>query len=134
MPSMANITVKDSDGTTDVVFNAMTPSSGDSNPAVWRVEAAGSGVAANRPRCEVRARNNADRTARRIDFYLTVPHFVTDSETSETKIVSNIPVNLTMTVPMNVPDSRVASAAAYLGNLLDSSLLQDVFKSGFAPT
>ena len=36
MPSMASITVKKYDGTTDIVFDALSASGGDNSPAVWR--------------------------------------------------------------------------------------------------
>lgn len=134
MPSMANITVKKADGTTDVVFNAMAPSSGDSVAAVWRAESLGDGVSANRPRFEMRTRNNGDRTARRADFYYTAPAYADDPNTGLTKVYSNVPANITITLPTNIPDSDLDDFIAYLTGLLGSSLVKSALKSGFAPT
>lgn len=39
MPNMANITVKKADGTTDVVYTALTPSAGDKTSARWSLTA-----------------------------------------------------------------------------------------------
>lgn len=39
MPQMANITVKKADGTTDVVYTALTPAGGDNSPARWSANA-----------------------------------------------------------------------------------------------
>lgn len=133
MPSMANITVKKADGTTDVVFTAMAPSSGDSVAAVWRAEAL-SGVPANRPRFEMRTRWNGDRTARRADLYFTGPHLVTDSTTSVTSVVSNVPANVTITMPTDVPDAEVDDLIAYFTGLMASPLVKSALKAGFAPT
>lgn len=36
MPTMANITVKKADGTTDIVFDAIAGSGGDTSAARWR--------------------------------------------------------------------------------------------------
>lgn len=46
MPTMANITVKKFDGTTDIVFDALSGSGGDGSPAVWRQD---TGAAAGLP-------------------------------------------------------------------------------------
>jgi hypothetical protein len=36
MPTMASITVKKADGTTDIVYDALAASGGDNSPAAWR--------------------------------------------------------------------------------------------------
>lgn len=63
MPSMANIIIKKADGTTDITYTALTPSSGDKVPAQWRVESIGT-VAGNRPTFMIQTRFSADKQAR----------------------------------------------------------------------
>jgi hypothetical protein len=134
MTTMANITVKAADGTTDVVFNAMAPSSGDTTAAVWRAEALGDGISANRPRFELRTRFNGQRTARRVDIYFTAPYYVTQSADSTTKVVANIPVNATFTVPANIPEDSIADFVSYAVNLMASTLVKAAISSGYAPS
>lgn len=78
MPSMASITVKKFDGTTDIVYDALSASGGDSSPAVWRQD---TGAAAGLP---VGLRNlfklltkwNGPKTARQMTFEYVAPYAV----------------------------------------------------------
>lgn len=133
MPSMADITVKKNDGTTDVVYTAMAPSSGDSTAAVWRAEAVAS-VANQKPRLEVRTRYNGDRTARRIDYYFTYPVTQTDTGSGLTTVIGSVPFNGSMVMPLSSPDSLIAEAVSQLANLMVSTLVKNSAKAGFAPT
>lgn len=133
MPQMANVTVKKADGTTDVVYSALTPSSGDKTAAQWRCETAGAS-AALRPVLSMQSTYNGPRTARRIDVAFQFPWTITDSATTVTTVKARIPASLQITVPTEIPDTAVAEAVAQFANLLKSQLLQDSFKAGFAPT
>jgi hypothetical protein len=129
---MAAITVKKADGTTDIVYSNMTPSGGDKVPAVWRSESVG--ASANlRPTLQLVSEWNGPRTARRITASYQYPYTVTDSTTSTTTVKARIPFTIQGTVPAEVPDDIVAEACAQVANLFDSTLIQDSFKSGFAP-
>lgn len=134
MPQMADITVKAADGTTDVIFNAMTPSAGDTVPALWRAEALGFGIASNKPTFWMKTQYNGARTARRAEFKFNYPRFVTVPASSTTQVVSEIPGNLTLTLPTNVPDVIIADAYAFYVNLLSSTLVRNSVIAGFAPT
>lgn len=134
MPSITAITVKSGDGTTDVVFSPMTPSSGDSTAAMWRAEAIGGGVSSNKPVFTMKTQNNGARTARRAELYFSYPRFVTDTTTNTTRVVSNVPVNVTVTIPNNVPDTEIANAVALFTNLMASALIKSSLTVGFAPT
>lgn len=133
MPTMANITVKKADGTTDVVYNAMAPSSGDGVPAVWRAEAVAS-TAAFKPRLECRTRWNAAKTARRVDAYFVLPITQTDTASGITTVIGQVPLNLSVVMPVNANDSIVAEAAAQSTNLMVSTLFRSILTSGFAPS
>lgn len=133
MPNMADITVKKADGTTSIVFSALTPSSGDKVAAQWRSETAGA-AASLRPTFQVRSEWNGPRTARRVDFSYQYPFTVTDTTTSVTSVKARIPFSGSMTIPAEIPDSVVAEGVAQGTNLLTSALIVSVFKAGYAPT
>jgi hypothetical protein len=133
MPQMADITVKKADGVTNIVYSALTPSSGDKTAAQWRSETAGA-AAALRPTFQLSSQWNGPRTARRVDFVYQYPFTVTDSTTTVTSVKARIPFSGTMTLPAEIPDTVVAEAVAQAGNLLVSTLIQSSLKAGYAPT
>lgn len=133
MPSMANITVKKNDGTTDIVWTGVCPSSGDGVAAIWRSETVGS-APAHYPKFELRSKYNGQRTARRMDVNYVYPQTATDSTTSLTEVVNRIPFQLTAAIPEGVPATVIAEAVSQFANLLASTLMKDSFKAGFAPT
>lgn len=44
MPTMADIVIKQADGTTDATYSVVSPSAGDSVPAIWRNNGVGTKV------------------------------------------------------------------------------------------
>lgn len=130
---MSDITVKTADGTTDIVYSALTPSAGDKVPAQWRAETAGT-AAGLRPTLSLRSEYNGPRTARRVDFTYQYPFVVTDTSTSTSSVKARIPFSGSMTIPVEIPDSVVAEAVAQSTNLLVSALLVSCLKAGYAPT
>jgi hypothetical protein len=130
---MADIVVKKADGTTNITFTALTPSSGDKVAAQWRSETAGA-AAGLRPTFQIDSQWNGPRTARRVSYSGQYPFTVTDSTTSITSVKARIPFNGQFTVPVEVPDSVVNEAVAQLSNLVSSALIQASIKAGFAPT
>lgn len=44
MPQMADIVIKQADGTTDATYSVVSPSAGDSVPAIWRNNGVGTKV------------------------------------------------------------------------------------------
>lgn len=133
MPTMANVTVKKADGTTDIVYTALTPSSGDKVAAQWRSETAGLS-AALRPTFEMQTQWNGPRTARRVLISGQYPHTVTDSTTSTTTVKARIPFSATFAIPAEIPDTAVAEAVSQLSNLMSNTLVRDSIKIGYAPT
>lgn len=127
MSNMANITVKAANGTTDVVYNALTPSAGDSVSAMWRPNAA-STIAGHRPVVQMRTQFNGPRTARRVHFSGKFP-VIADSV-----VVATIPVEYNITLPMGIEDAAAAEAVHQFNNLLVATLVTDSIKAGFAPT
>lgn len=133
MPSMANITVKKADGTTDIVYTALSPSAGDKVPAQWRVESIGT-VAGNRPVYTVTSRYTADKKARIVEGKLTYPETFTDTTTGIISVRNREVYSHSSIVHLEVADAILMELVSQGANLQKSVLIQDVMKSGFAPT
>lgn len=132
MPTMANITVKAADGTTDVVYSAIQPAAGDKSPAIWRVEAIGS-IAGNRPTFTIEAKPTLDKKARVVDFSLSYPETFTNTTTGVTAVRLRDIFKGTCIIQMDAEDTTNVECCAQGANLLTSTLIQSVLRSGFAP-
>jgi hypothetical protein len=132
MPTAANITVKKSDGTTDIVWSLLAASGGDQSPAVWRSDTA-SGTVGQRPTFTMSARWNGPKTARRVDFSGVFPSVYTDSNTGQTEVRSVIPFSASFAIPQNITSTDVNEAAAQLTNLIASALAKSAISAGYAP-
>jgi hypothetical protein len=131
MPSLANMTVKKNDTTTDVTFTGVQPAAGDRAPAVWRNESVG--VAVNhRPRLTMQSRANGNGTARKVEVVLTYPSTYVDSTTGRTQVADVAILRVDATLPVNMPVADINEAVAQFGNLLDHTLVQDCLKAGYA--
>lgn len=133
MPSIGNIVVKKYDGTTDVTYTALSASAGDNVAAQWRSESAGSQSNA-KPVLSVTSKYNGNRSARRIDIQYRYPQMATDSTTGLSTVVNQIPISVSIAVPLGAPDTVIQEAVAQGTNLLVSSLVRSSIISGFAPT
>lgn len=133
MPTMANITVKKNDGTTDIIYNALTASAGDGVAALWRNESGGSQSNA-KPSASMSSKFNSNRTARRVVVDFRYPQVVTDASTGLTSVVNVIPWTLSGAVPVGVPDSVINESVAQATNFFVSTLVRESLKAGFAPT
>lgn len=132
MPTMANITIKKADGTTDVTYVALSGSAGDKTPAQWRVEAAGS-VAANRPTLTITSKSSADRQARIVEGKVLMPETVTDSTTGIVSTRLRETFGFTSITRLDAIDATTAELVAQATNLLKSPLVQETLKAGYAP-
>lgn len=130
MPSMADITVKKADGTTDVVYAALTPAAGDKTPARWSLTAA-STKANLRPTYESSSRFNGPKTARAIDLTLKFPEVV--SVSSVDTIIGTAHVAISGVIPLQMSDAAIAEAVAQAANLFKSTLIQASVKAGYSP-
>lgn len=133
MPQMANITVKKADGTTDIVWSAMQPSSGDGVPAVWRSETVGT-TAAVKPTLSTNSRWNGPRTARRVDGVVWYPQKYTDTNTGLDLVANRGMLQLSGLLPTAMPDTDIAELVAQATNLFSSALYRAVLTTGYAPS
>lgn len=133
MPTMADITIKKADGTTDITYTALTPSSGDKVPAQWRVESLGT-VAGNRPTLTISSRYSQDRKARLVEGRVVLPETFTDSSTGIISVRNREMLSFNTVIHLDTSDSVIGELAAQSANLLTSALMQSVLRTGFAPT
>ena len=131
MATMANITVKAADGTTDVVYTAMNSASGDGVRALWR--ALWGSTPAVQPMLAVSSRTNSGGTARRVDLEYRYQQAYTNTTTGLVAMANQTVVTQSYLIPNGMPVAVSTESAAQYANLLKSPLIQDVIKYGFAP-
>lgn len=127
MPQMANITVKNG-ANVDVLYTALTPSSGDTTNAQWRNLGTGS-VPVNASHVTTRTHLNAARNGRVVTLNAVFPHVV--SENGVIIPLARQPFQLTTTVPLNIPVAVATDNAKVFANLLASSLIQAILAEGY---
>lgn len=133
MPSIANITVKKNDGTTDIVWSATVPSAGDTTQAQWNSATVGTALS-HQPTFRLGSRDSgAKREARRFDGQVLYPLTATAGDGS-ISVVSTAQVNVSAVLPKNMTQTAVAEAISQAVNLFASTLVKDSMKSGYAPT
>lgn len=135
MPTMASITVKKADGITDIVYDAIAASGGDSSPAVWRQD---TGAVAGLP---IGLRNmfkmfqswNGPKTARVIRMQMLFPYAVQNTTTTLFSATDRVPLEITVTVPQSIPATAI-NEAVYQGlNLAAALLVKQSAVAGYAP-
>lgn len=119
--------------TTDVIFVAQSPASGDATPARWRVDAIGT-VAGNRPVLTVSSKAASNGQTRVVSGKLVYPETYTDSTTGTVAIRTSASLSFEARIPQSLNDTTISEAAAQFANLLKSTLLLDTVKSGYAPS
>lgn len=130
MANIANITVKKSDGTTDVTFTAIAGAASEGQPALWQ-NTASSTIRGNRAFLQMRAKLNGTKAARRVDCTARFPVLRTVNSTET--VIGVIPVDLTLPVPEWATDAEVAEAVDQSLNLFASAFMRAQIKSGTSP-
>lgn len=135
MPTMAAITVKKFDGTTDIVYDNVAASGGDGSPAVWRQD---TGANAALP---VGLRNvfkfwtgwNGPKTARQAKYNFVSPYALQDSTTTKYSASDRVVIDGIMTIPQALPASAINEAIYQACNLLAATLIKQAAAAGYAP-
>lgn len=131
MPSLANITIKKADGTTDVVYTAIAGSAGDGTPAIFRNDTVGTTLS-ERPTLLVRASSNGPKTARRLRVDFSWPTVSTDS--GGNKVVNGRMVgDASFLIPQNQTPEVISEQAYQFGNLVASAIITASAVEGYAP-
>jgi hypothetical protein len=133
---MANITVKKYDGTTDIVYDAVSSAGGDGSPAVWRQDTGANAALPTglRNLFKFWTQSNGPKTARQSKFNFVSPYALQDSTTTKYSASDRVVVEGIMTVPMAIPAANVNEAIYQACNLLAASLIKQSAAAGYAPS
>lgn len=136
MPSMASLTVKKKDGTTDIVYDALAASGGDASPAYWRQDTgATAGLPVGlRPAFKVMTKWNGPKTARQMSFEFIYPYAVQDTTTSLYTAKDRLVLTGVMTIPQALPATTMGEAVYQSINCLAHTLIKQCGDAGYAPT
>lgn len=131
MPALADITVKKNDGTTDITFTGVTPSSGDGSPAVWKSQSIGS-ANSHQPEFRLTSReaNNGSKRALRSTF--VYPQIATNTTTSLTSVVNRAMAATDWTLPKEMTAADVNEFVSQYANLLAATLTKSCVKAGYS--
>jgi hypothetical protein len=132
MPSLANITVKKNDGTTDITYTGLIPAAGDRSGALWRCETVGA-AAAFRPTLSLSSRPNGPGTARRLEATYSYPVTVTGTD-GITRVVDKAIITTSGVIPLGMASTEVNEAVSQGFNLLVSALIKSCFQAGYSAT
>lgn len=131
MSTLANITIKKNDGTTDVVYTAITGAAGDNTPAVFRNDTVGTTLA-ERPTLLVSSKSNGPKTGRRVSCDFSWP--ITSQDAGGNKLVTGrMTGTCSILVPQNQDLAVINEQASQFANLIGSALVKATFKDGYAP-
>lgn len=130
MPTLANITVKKNDGTTDITWTGIVPSSGDKTPAVWKSLTVGT-MPGLRPEFRVLSESNADGTVRRVKSSINWPASALDVNGRPVMTDKCTGTSL-FSVAQKMTDAEIAEFVSQYANLLASALMKDMCKTGYA--
>lgn len=135
MPAMASITVKKADGTTDIIFDSLTPAGGDGQAAIWRQDTgqAAGFPAGLRPILKVSTKWNGPKTARIMAFEAMFPYATQDSTTTIYSAKDQVLFKGALTLPQAIPAANLKEAAYQYANLLASALIKSAAEVGYAP-
>lgn len=131
MPTMANITIKKADGTTDVVWTALQASAGDSAPAIWRNNTVGTTLA-QRPTLQLQSKWNGPRTGRRISGVFAWPLTHTDGS-GNVSVIGVSPGNFSFLAVQNQDANALKEQAYQFGNLIASAIIKQCMEEGYSP-
>jgi hypothetical protein len=133
MPTAANITVKKSDGTTDIVWTLVSASGGDKSPAMWRSQTA-TGTLGQKPTFWMSSKNNQAGDVRRVDVQATFPAVYTNTSTGQTEVRAKMTFQGSFAIPQNIASTDIGEFTYQVCNLVAAQLTKDSVYAGFAPT
>jgi hypothetical protein len=135
MPAMASMTVKKNDGTTDIVYDALSASGGDGSAAVWRQDTgAPAGLPVGlRPTLKLFSTWNGPKSARQMKFNFVMPYATQDSTTTLYSAKDRIVADGIITMPQGIPSANL-NEVYQLFHLLSHALIKSSVAAGYSPT
>ena len=133
MPAIANITVKKNDTTTDIVYTGVSPSSGDTSPAIWKSQTVGV-APAHQPEFRLIARDAQGGARRAMRSTYVYPQIATNSTTSLTSVVDKASASVDWVFPKGMAQTDINEFVSQFANLLVATLIKDCVKGGYSAT
>lgn len=131
MPSIANITIKKNDGTTDIIYVSKSPSAGDTVPAVWRADSVGT-APSHQPEFRLTAREANKGASRALRSTFMYPQIATNTTTTTTSVVKKAMASTDWTIPKDMSITDINEFASQYGNLLAAALIKQCVKDGYS--
>lgn len=133
MPAIADITVKKNDGTTDIVYVAQTPSSGDGVAAIWRASSVGS-APAHAPEFRLTSREADKSKKRALRATYSYPQIATNTTTSVTSVVQRAMADMDVSFVKDMSQADINEFCSQFTGLLKSPLVVACLKAGYSAT
>lgn len=132
--SINDITFKDVDGTTDVVYEAVQGSSGDNSPAVYRLVVSDRTVPLNQiPTFQIGVKSNGPKTGRRLTTDYASPIMQGDLLTSALKVVGKTPGTHSILLPLSLSPQAATRESHHFAMLNASQAVRNAAATGYAP-
>lgn len=131
MPQIADITVKKNDGTTNIVYTAVSPSSGDGTPAIWKSQTVGS-AAAHQPEFRLSSRDASNGARRALRATYVYPMIATNTSTTLTTVVERASGDVNWVIPKGMAQADVNEFVSQMSNLIVASLIVACVKAGYS--
>lgn len=128
---MDNITVKAYDGSTDVVYTARQPSSGDGVAAVFQNDRGE--APAHRAELRITSKAIAKGTKRLVRLTYMRPSIAENADTGVTSVIQKPFASAEFTVNADTPTSDINEAAYQFCNLMASAVVKGSLATLFAP-
>lgn len=133
MPSLANVTIKKNDGTTDIVYTGISPAGGDGTPAIWKSQTVGT-AQAHQPEFRLAARDGNKGSRRALRSTFQYPQIATNSTTGLTSVVDRASADTNWTFPKGMSQTDINEFVSQYANMLVTTLVKDCVKAGYSAT
>lgn len=133
MASLADIVVKKNDGTTDITYSGICPSSGDGVPAIWKSKSVGT-AQAHQPEFRLSSRDASKGQKRNLRGTYVYPQIATNSTTGITSVVDKATADVNWNIPKGMAAADVNEFASQFANLVYATLIKTSVKDGYTPT
>lgn len=131
MPTMADITVKKNDGTTDVIYTGIVPFGGPNAPAIWKNQTVGTSIG-QQPEFRCSSKETKSNGVGFFDVRMTYkyPRSVSNTTTGEITVSEGFSGAVSARISQLMLTTDLNEAASQFGNLMASALIKAVLKSG----
>lgn len=133
MPQAANITVKKADGVADVIYTVISPSAGDSAPAIWRNKTVGNAVM-HQPELRLSSKEANGGKERRLRATFVYPQVAVNTTTGITSVVDKSMASADWTISKSMSDAAMLEFAHQFANLLYATLTKSCVIDGVSAT